>query len=165
LLGEDTIDMGNGVEPYWRPMWDLQTAFYREQVFPAGKSVSVEHVYKPVIGGTVAPVLALEFVGPDELPRYQKDYCVTPRFVRAEKKLDVSTTQERWLTYILKTGANWAGPIQDFTLTVDKGKARNLVSFCGKGVKKISPTQFRMKAKNFTPRDDLNVLFVIPNPQ
>ena len=32
------------------------------------------------------------------------------------------------IEYILETGANWAGPIGDFHLVVDKGNARNLVT-------------------------------------
>jgi hypothetical protein len=42
---------------------------------------------------------------------------------------------------------------------VDKGDA-TLVSFCGNGVKKIGPTTFEMTAKDYTPRRDINVLFI-----
>ena len=43
---------------------------------------------------------------------------------------------------------------------VDKGKPRNLVSFCMNGVKKISPTQCEVRRKNFEPSRDLDVLIV-----
>ncbi len=33
--------------------WTLKTTFHRMQTFPAGKDVVVEHVYKPVVGGSV----------------------------------------------------------------------------------------------------------------
>ena len=35
-----------------------------------------------------------------------------------------------------------------------------MVSFCGNGVKKISPTAFEMRKINFTPEADLHVLIV-----
>ena len=38
----------------------------------------------------------------------------------------------RELGYILKTGANWAKPIADFTLTIERPKDQ-IVSFCWKG--------------------------------
>ena len=58
----------------------------------------------------------------------------------------------------LKTGNNWGGPIKSFTLTVDKGDPRNLISFCGAGVTKTGPTTFRMKADDFYPEKDLEIL-------
>ena len=55
------------------------------------------------------------------------------------------------LSYTLKTGANWSGPIGDFRLVVDKGSPRNVVSFCGTAVKKISPTRFEMRKYHLCP--------------
>jgi hypothetical protein len=164
LIEQDSIDRGKGEEPWYRPAWDLKTKFYREQTFPAGKDVVVEHEYQPVVGGTVAIILNSPYVGKEERSRYQRDYCAGAAFRQAAKRFP-ETAQERWLTYILKTGANWAGPIADFKLTVDKGSPNNLVSFCGTGVTKISPTRFEMRAKNFTPKQDLNFVFAIAGAQ
>jgi hypothetical protein len=69
---------------------------------------------------------------------------------------------EQRIDYILTTGANWAGPIADFTLTVDKGRPDNLISFCASGVKKLSPTQFQVHYTNFTPTADLAILILTP---
>ncbi|WP_394804211.1 DUF4424 family protein [Acinetobacter johnsonii] len=64
------------------------------------------------------------------------------------------------LGYILKTGANWAKPIQSFKLTIERDP-NELVSFCWNGqVKKISSTQFQMTEKNFVPKQDLDIIFV-----
>ena len=46
------------------------------------------------------------------------------------------------------------------TWIVDKGAPDSLVSFCGDGVKKISPTQFELRHANFTPSRDLNILIL-----
>jgi Domain of unknown function (DUF4424) len=67
---------------------------------------------------------------------------------------------ETWIGYVLSSGRNWRGPIKDFRLVVDKGKPENMVSFCMNGVKKISPTQFEVRRKNFEPKGDLEVLIV-----
>ena len=162
-VGVDQIDQGKGWEPYYRPTWDLSTTYSREQTFPAGKDVIVEHSYRPVVGGTVMPLMSSPEIWKEEQRRYQRDYCVDAAFERAGRALDANSTQERWLTYILKTGANWAGPIGQFRLVVDKGAASNLVSFCGTSVTKISPTQFEMRATNFTPKQDLHVLILTPS--
>ncbi len=162
LVGKDEIDQGKGWEPYYRPAWDMATTYCREQTFAPGKDVVVEHTYRPVVGGTVVPLLSSAEVWKTEKRRYKRDDCVDEASETAGRKLDATRTQERWISYILKTGANWAGPIGDFRLVVDKGAAENLVSFCGQGVKKISPTQFEMVAKNFVPRRDLHILILTP---
>jgi Domain of unknown function (DUF4424) len=44
--------------------------------------------------------------------------------------------QERRIAYVLKTGANWSGPIKSFRLVVHKG-------FCFDNVKRDFPDRFR----------------------
>ncbi|OYX87727.1 MAG: hypothetical protein B7Y75_01670 [Azorhizobium sp. 35-67-5] len=72
---------------------------------------------------------------------------------------------EARIAYILRTGANWYGPIGDFTLTIDKGAPDNLISFCATGVKKIGPTTFQVKARDFFPERDLDILILKPAPR
>ena len=67
---------------------------------------------------------------------------------------------EQRIDYILKTGANWSGPIKEFRLVVDKGEPDSLVSFCGQDVKKISDTQFEMRKIEFTPDGNLAILIL-----
>jgi hypothetical protein len=72
---------------------------------------------------------------------------------------------EQRIDYILKTGANWSGPIKDFRLVVDKGDPESLVTFCGDGVKKLSPTQYEMRKSDFAPDGDLAVLILNKIPK
>ena len=69
---------------------------------------------------------------------------------------------ENWITYIWSTGANWGGPIGKFHLTIDKGDAKNLVSFCWDGkVSKSGPTRFEMSAEDwFPPGHELEILIL-----
>ena len=45
-------------------------------------------------------------------------------------------------------------------MVVDKEKPENLLSFCGSGVKKISPTRFEIRKTNFEPTADVDILIV-----
>ena len=67
---------------------------------------------------------------------------------------------EVWLQYVLRSGANWAGPIRDFRLVVDKGNPRSLISFCGTGVRRLDDRRFELRLQNFSPDRDLDILIV-----
>jgi hypothetical protein len=67
---------------------------------------------------------------------------------------------ERRIEYILTTANNWAAPIGEFTLTVDKGAPNALVSFCGEGVTRTSPTTFVDTETNFYAERELEVLII-----
>jgi Domain of unknown function (DUF4424) len=154
--------------PYYTFMWDVRTSVTRKQVFAAGKTVAVHHTYKPVSGGSVAGNLAPDVRNAGWAKTHFAQYCVDKGWFKAfDKALHQHQTSENtapysevWLGYVLKSGANWKGPIKDFRMVVDKGKAENLVSFCAESVKKISDTQFEVVKKNFEPKADLLVLIV-----
>ena len=145
---------GKPTEKHLRPLWTLRTAYYWEQTFPAKKEITIEHRYVPITGGAVPR----DWSGDWSVSEYQKTYCIDREFVRSAKQHKNSS--EQWISYILTTGGNWAGPIGEFRLVVDKGDPSNLVSFCADGVKKIGPTEFEVRKKNFKPSKDLNVLIL-----
>ncbi len=147
--------------------WSVTPNITRQQIFPAGKTITVEHRYVPVMGGSIAGGLSQQQVRAE----YVRKYCIEPSFwagfkkrqterARASEEKSMERYSESWLGYVLKTGANWKGPIKEFRLVVDKGKTDTLVSFCMDGVKKISPTQFEVIKKNFVPDRDLDILLV-----
>jgi Domain of unknown function (DUF4424) len=158
--------------PYVRPNWQVATHVTRTQNFPAGKTVTVEHSYKPVVGGSVGGMMEKPYRKEAYFNEYLASYCIDKAFLagfdkrRYSKRKDAEGNEpdsfyvETWLDYVLKSGANWHGPIKDFRLVVDKGRADNMVSFCMDGVKKISPTQFEVRKINYEPDKDLNILIV-----
>lgn len=168
LLTEMTFDAGNGEETAYHAIWTLRTIITRKQVFPAGKTVKVSHRYKPLVGGSVGGALNAEYRKEDWGKFQAVKYCIEDDWYRAfdaqrEKRKsneNLSPYNEWWIGYVLKSGANWKGPIKDFRMVIDKGKPENLVSFCAEGVKKIAPTQFEVRKTNFEPKDDVNVLIV-----
>jgi hypothetical protein len=149
------------------PAWELATYFVREQVFAPNSVVVVEHEYVPMTGGSVGGALfpAVRKDNPEFLAAYRDQYCTDATFLAgldrrlAQNKPGVIRHySETWIGYVLSSGANWSGPIRDFRLVVDKGAPENLVSFCMDGVKKISPSRFEVRKRDFTPRRDLSIL-------
>jgi len=147
------------VDDNGNPAWGFKITYYWKQMFPRGKEVWVEHRYRPILGGSVGTGLGR----PDSHDFYSR-FCVDEAFLRAASAASKGRPfgTENYLEYVLTTGANWLGPIKKFRLVVDKGSEDNLVSFCGEGVRKISPTQFEMTASNFTPRGNLAILIFQP---
>ncbi len=166
------FDQGKGWETHLAPSWVLKTTFYWTQTFPAGKIVEVEHRYIPAVGGSVDTIVGSSMWTEDYegwATRHRKKYCIEPSFVAAVNRKrakapegSMSGYSEKRIAYVLKTGANWAKPIGDFRLVVDKGASDNLVSFCATGVNKIGPTRFEVIKKNYTPTGDLEVLILEP---
>ncbi|GGF60420.1 hypothetical protein GCM10007301_20180 [Azorhizobium oxalatiphilum] len=176
LVSIDEFDAGKGWERHYAPRWTLRSTYYWTQTFPTGRDIVVEHRYKPSVGGSAGTLVG--YKSPDmsmienEQRQMAQTYCIDKTFLsavdratKAQKDGSGPPFSDLRVHYILKTGANWSGPIGDFKLTVDKGKPENLVSFCGKDVKKISPTQFQMTAKDFWPTQDLGILILLPHPK
>lgn len=152
------------------PVWQLETVYWWQTSFPAGREVRVQHSYRPSVGGTTAMTFIQDGKPNDFFADYEKRYCLDADFMklaaRLEKQQNYDTGKyyfEKWLSYILMTGGNWYGPIGKFHLTVDKGDAANFVSFCGTGVTKTGPTTFEMTASDFIPAQDLDILLIVPS--
>lgn len=145
-------------------LWGSQIVYSWQQVFKANEITRVNHEYQPLLGGSVSLASMLEY---EVNNAFHQAYCLDGDFKKSLAKIKNEIgTPYRELGYILKTGANWAKPIEDFTLTVERNKA-DLVSFCWHGGGKVTKlkeddktVQFQVKEKNFTPKQDLNVLFV-----
>jgi hypothetical protein len=150
--------------------WTVKTHAARQQDFPAGNPVVIEHRYRTSMGMSFDTVLrkglrdnmALDA----EIKRYRTAYCVSEDLLRGLDRIagdaEANTTgmQERRIKYILTAGAGGLGPVKDFKLVIDKGKPDRLVSFCLDNVKKISPTAFEVRMKDFTPERDLKILLI-----
>jgi hypothetical protein len=164
----EEFDSGRGMQKHLAARWGLQTTYYWEQTFPARAETAIDHRYKPSVGSSVQTAVG----SPNEskepwYEEYKEKYCFDYEFLaaverarRAVNSRNGAPYSEQRIDYILKTGANWSGPIRDFRLVVDKGAADSLVSFCAQDVKKISDTQFEVKKSDFTPDGNLSVLIL-----
>ena len=168
LLVPDEFDAGKGWELHHRPIWTWRAAYTWEASFPAGKTVEVVHRYKPSVGGTVGVSFLDEPAGTnDRAAEYAQKYCLDEAFIAAVRKTAkpgepwTAPFTEKWISYIVSTGSNWAGgTIGRFRLVVDKGAPENLVSFCGTDVRKIGPTTFEMEATDYWPEREIDVLIL-----
>src|SRR5262249_8103758 len=149
LVSAGQYDVGNGMQDHLDPLWSLQTTFYWEQTFPAKVETVVEHRYKPSVGGSSMTALG----SPDVVQEkwygdYVRKYCLDKDFLaslRRERQRaggNYAPYSEERIEYILKTGANWSGPIKTFHLVVDKGDPDSLITFCGQAVPKTTATRF-----------------------
>jgi hypothetical protein len=164
----EEYDVGKGMQKHLSARWGLRTTFYWEQTFPAKAETLIEHRYRPSVGGSVQTSLGSPSSAKEAwYNEYKRKYCLDTDFLATIERLRKAAKSEfgppyseERIDYILRTGANWSGPIGQFHLTVDKGDASSLVSFCGAGVKKTGDTKFEMSKTNFTPDGDLAVLIL-----
>jgi Domain of unknown function (DUF4424) len=169
----EQYDAGKGMQAHLAPRWTLQTTFYWEQTFAPKVETVVEHRYQPSVGTSVQTALGSPNAAQEDwYEEYEEKYCFDKEFLAAvERARREAKSQygapysEQRIEYVLTTGANWAGPIKEFRLVVDKGDADSLVSFCGDDVKKISPTRLEMKMTDFTPEEDFAVLILKKLPK
>lgn len=153
---------------FFRPQWTVKETFYWTQVFPAGRDLRISHRYEPGAGGSVGAGLTMpDYRRTAEGRAEIRRYCADQAFIAGADRLrreagENGMPSESRVGYILRTGGNWRSPIARFRLVVDKGDPRNIVSFCGQNVRRISPTQFEMRRTNWRPDYDLNVLIIRP---
>jgi hypothetical protein len=126
-----------------------------QQTFPADKTVSVKHRFYP------EGAFIYSFEGaPDLEGRLAHDYCVGPVLARALKR------RREWsifqVHYILRTGANWKGPIGHFVLRIQKDTAAQKASVCLDGLKKVDDRTFVLEKVGFIPTSDLKIAFIDP---
>jgi len=162
-------DDGSGMRAHATPHWVLRSRYWWRMKFPARQSVMVEHAYKPSVGGTLGVTFFENgHFGGSTYEEYRRRYCIDSAFEKAILKAmnrrggDYPPFIESRISYVLRTGNNWAGAIGSFGVTVDKGAPNNLVSFCGSGVRRLTTTAFAMEFKNFRPMRDLDVLVLKP---
>lgn len=169
ILIIEEYDGGSGMKKVWSPLWKLKSTYWWTMTFPAGERIEVKHAYTPSVGGTVATTFIEDGKAKGEIyEEYKSKFCMDGGFVRAVEAAAAKSPDkyapyfETWISYVLTTGGNWATTIEKFKLTIDKGSPRNLVSFCGTGVKKTGPTTFEMTAEDFYPQRDLDILILRP---
>ncbi|WP_027051177.1 DUF4424 domain-containing protein [Mesorhizobium erdmanii] len=170
IIIEDTADNGDGMKSAYAPWWQLRSTYWWRSTFPANKDVRVSHHYKPSVGGTSSVSFFSEGQFQGSYAAYKTRYCMDGTFENAVRKAAKDNADgypkfyESRIAYILTTGGNWAaGTIGKFKLTIDKGNAKALVSFCGDNVKKVGPTTFEMTANDFYPEHDIDILLLEPS--
>ncbi|KRB22807.1 MULTISPECIES: DUF4424 domain-containing protein [Mesorhizobium] len=170
IIEDPEGDSDPGTNPSYAPFWQLRSTYWWRSTFPANKDVRVSHRYKPSVGGTSSVSFFSDGHFQGAYAAYKTRYCMDDTFENAVRKAAKDSPDgypkyyESRIAYILTTGGNWAaGTIGKFKLTIDKGNAKALVSFCGDNVKKVGPTTFQMTADDFYPEHDIDILLLEPS--
>lgn len=152
--------------------WDVTTTFYWRQSFPPKSVVDVRHRYMPVSGSGLVTAAALGSPGTADALKLR--YCMDAAALERLRSAAIPPTgkgddavgrmQRATVEYVLRTGANWAGPIGRFRLTVEKPSPDATMALCAPGkLEPVSPTVSVFEAKDFTPVADLAILFLTPD--
>jgi hypothetical protein len=155
----------------YAPSWVTKTSAVRQQVFPPARKVIVEHQYRPSVGSSPDTILRWSLRHSSGLSQnveqYRKEYCVTDALLAeldkraGNSQANTAQLQERRISYVLRTGANWAGPIRSFRLSIDPGGSDYLVSFCLGRLKLVSAGKpLEYTASDFKPDADLKILVI-----
>ena len=162
--------------------WTVEETVFWDQVFPAGQLIEVRHEYVPFVGMSYTSPYqeGFGYVGtsPDDyLPRAiplnrpvdPNEACLDDGTGQALRKkigaiveggVSSVTVTLNDVEYILGTGRNWKGPIQDFKLRLEKSSPDQVVSLCFPGKpRKLSPTVLEFSRKDYVPQDRLVVYF------
>lgn len=148
------------LNPY--PLWQVATKLYWTQRFSAHRATIVEHSYRPIVGSHFGSF-------EDDGYGTAQKYCVSPSTKReADRRIDAAAkaypdgqegtfmnTDE--LAYVLKTGANWNGPIRRFKLEIETDAPDMLFSTCFPDLKQTGPTHYVFAASDFTPTQDIAI--------
>jgi hypothetical protein len=153
-------------------LWQASYVYYWDQEFPPAKTIHVAHEYFPFAGRDSATI---DFVDPQWGIKnakalasrfYNYDLCITDGTYNAAKqaaKRSKLNTDHSVIEYVLTTGANWSGPIKDFTLNLKKGSKDAVVSLCFDGdFVKSDALTLSSHVRNFVPKKDLQILFLYP---
>jgi hypothetical protein len=157
-------------EGYGEPDWQIHGTAYWQQTFPAGKEVRVEHSYEPMPGGTWNNQTVAEHAGSLPIPvgKDPKEACVdkiadaAEHWIKEEiaKKPGAHYVHVRDIEYVLSTGRNWKGPIEQFILRIDTGDEEEFFSLCFPSeLKQIGSFTYEARMKDFVPPDKLVVYF------
>jgi len=158
------------------PLWNTFITYHWQQTFPPGMTV-IEHRYSPISGWFMFQPSAenrdsSQIGGTESL---QRAYCIDPAGVQKLRELALGNGQNeyllaRTLAYILRTGANWAGPIGDFHVVIDGEEqvvrdwpARLVFACADIALRPTSPVRWEGTARNYLPSRDLRVLIIMDN--
>ncbi len=158
-----TSSWGADNVPYPSMHWTSHIAFYWFQTFPAGKTLHIEHRYRPVPGLSFITQESLDDA--DLRDGFCLDQTLREQIETRLKEEPYETMRGTELRYVVTTAGNWLGPIGHFSLRIEKGARDNIVATCWKGLKPSDGDALGFEEENYQPQVDLRFLLVRPLEQ
>lgn len=167
-----------------RAAWKNQMTYFWTDTFPAKKKHLVEHEYSPAAGSnwvrSEGKARTISEVRMADGTWEWKDYCpsaeLEKRLLNAQAKHEAKVDEKtmgiqreayprvREVRYILTTANHWEGSIGQFELEVIPPSKDTLVSFCWPTpYRQEKDGRIRITEKDFSPKQDLRVLFLEPH--
>jgi hypothetical protein len=163
-------------------LYTVHLQYHWTQTFPAHSTVHIRHEYTPNVGYQPIQLesfkqalaagkkleskpLAASQVQDDE--NLLASFCPDTPFLRTtiqriEKDAPMSGYYAfpNWVDFILTSANTWKRPIEDFTLTIERGDPGTLVSLCSPGrVEKLDANHFQVYLTDFVPTSELHIGF------
>ena len=169
LVELDEYDAGKGPEKHLIPRWSLETTYYWEQTFrPKAETVDRDPIPAERWVRRSRPRSAIRPRPRNPGIRTTSRNTASTRIStahstahgRRRKARRARRSANNGSTTTSRPASSWSGPIGDFRVTVDKGEADAMVSFCGENIKKVGATQMEMRMSDYTPDGSLSVLFL-----
>jgi hypothetical protein len=165
LLVEDPSEMSEDGKKVYAPTWAMRSTYSWTVTFPPGKDVHISTVHANSIGSSVAFGLNPDAPPDDPGLKATRDrYCIDDAIMKAAKEMQEgqSAFNVSWSSFKLNAGSSWSPGIGTFRLIIEKSSPSSLVSACGGGEKKISPTSVETTVSDFTPDKPIDVLYFDP---
>jgi hypothetical protein len=169
-------------------LWEAHLQYHWTQTFPAHSTTHIRHEYTPVEGSELMLPDTLKNVYGHKQPTGDADtvkygledmqrlegLCPDPSLLTGMiARIEASGpgygqyAHPHWVDFILTSANTWKQPIEDFTLTVERGKpeednTQTFVSFCSPQdapVKKLDADHFEIHLTNFIPAAELRIGF------
>ena len=158
-LGLVTDDPAEGV----MPQWSVDATYYWNQTFPANKTISIKHSYRPnTYSATRYFRAGRSYEAAEEIESLAKDYCLSKELTTWMEKTGSGFRYEQ-VSYILTTANHWKRPIKEFHITIEPAKYSDFkVSTCfeyGK-LKKVGDKRYVGEFKNFIPDKEIEVHYL-----
>lgn len=158
-----------------RPRWTTQTTFFWQQTFDKKALTIVTHSYRPHAGQhwitqaqSNEETTGIHIDSRNREKKRLEAYCPSVQDINdiksALQKNPSLPLRAIEIEYILKTGANWRGPIQDFSLEiippVHPGKTLSLLCW-NHPFTRDSTGMMKSQLQAFTPQQDLKILHIL----
>ena len=143
----DETDAGKLAVPNWRVL----RKYYWKQFFPAKKTISIKHSYKPYKG--------YDYLGGS---KPISDACINSDLKQRLVNSPPGPRNFNYVDYILTTANNWKQPIKSFHLIIDGhgSKYNQEPSMCfDKKLEKTDLFHYEVTVLNFEPKKDITVYF------
>ncbi|MCI4678288.1 DUF4424 domain-containing protein [Rhodoblastus acidophilus] len=165
-------EVGTSVEgaPLLFPTWTVKTEGAFRMTLQPAKPVDVEIAYRPSIGVRQDSLLRKALRDNKELAADAaaqiSTFCSEPAVLKGidamagAAEANVAQLRERRIRILMRDPAAAPVPAVAYRLSVDKGKASRIVSFCAQNLNKTSPTTFVAKMSNFVPKPEFYLLII-----